>query len=60
MATTDISAGKIGGNQMQGQGTLPNKVSVPLPGTDKTQSAYKGGMKHSPSGFDQGIKPGKI
>ena len=62
MATTDISAGKIGGNQTQGAGMLPSKVSVPMPGTDSTQSAYKrvGPAPKSPAGFDQGIKPGKI
>lgn len=55
-----IAAGKVGGNQTQGAGTLPSKVSVPLPGTDKTQPAYKGGVKSSVPGFQGGIIPGKI
>jgi hypothetical protein len=50
-----------GGNQTQGAGTLPSKVSVPLPGTDKTQPAYKssGSYKAAP-GFNNGLIPGKI
>lgn len=55
-----IAAGKIGGNQMQGAGTLPNKVSVPLPGTNKTQPEYKGGRAKMPAGFNAGLIPGKI
>lgn len=49
-----------GGNQTQGQGMLPSKVSVPLPGTDKTQTAYKGGMAKAPAGFNNGLINGKI
>ena len=51
-----------GGNQTQGQGMLPNKVSVPMPGTNTTQPAYKsqaGSMK-APMGFDNGLIAGKI
>ena len=49
-----------GGNQTQGAGTLPSKVSVPLPGTDKTQPAYKGGTAKAAPGFNNGLIPGKI
>ena len=49
-----------GGNQTQGAGTLPSKVSVPLPGTDKTQPAYGGGSAKSPAGFNNGLINGKI
>ena len=49
-----------GGTQTQGAGTLPNKVSVPLPGTNETQPAYKGGMAKAPSGFNNGLIAGKI
>ena len=49
-----------GGNQTQGRGELPAKVSVPLPGTNTTQPAYKGGMKPSVPGFGAGIIEGKI
>ena len=49
-----------GGNQAQGAGTLPNKVNVPLPGTNATQPPYKGGMKKSPQGFDSGLINGKV
>lgn len=55
-----VAAGKVGGNQTQGAGTIPSKVSVPLPGTNATQPAYKGGMKQAPAGFNSGIIPGKI
>jgi len=55
-----IAAGKVGGNQTQGAGTIPSKVSVPLPGTNATQPAYKGGVKQSVPGFQGGIIPGKI
>lgn len=55
-----IAAGKVGGNQTQGAGTLPSKVSVPLPGTNATQPAYKGGMAKSPAGFNSGLINGKI
>jgi len=49
-----------GGNQTQGAGTLPSKVSVPLPGTNETQPAYKGGMAKTPVGFNNGLIAGKI
>jgi len=50
-----------GGNQTQGAGMLPSKVSVPLPGTDKTQPAYKGGGSYkAATGFNNGLIPGKI
>ena len=55
-----IAAGKVGGNQSQGAGTLPNKVSVPLPGTNKTQSKEGGGIAKAPGGFNNGIINGKI
>lgn len=38
---------------------IPNKVSVPEPGTDKTQKPYTGGMKQTPAGFDSGLINGK-
>lgn len=44
----------------QGAGVIPGKTSVPVPGTDTTQPAYKGGMKQKPAGFDSGIINGKI
>jgi hypothetical protein len=49
-----------GGNQTQGAGTLPSKVSVPLPGTDKTQPAYSGGTAKTPPGFNAGLINGMI
>lgn len=49
-----------GGNQTQGAGTLPSKVSVPLPGTNETQPAYKGGMAKTPVGFNAGLINGMI
>lgn len=49
-----------GGNATQGAGTLPGKVSVPMPGTDTTQPAYKGGMAKAPAGFNNGLIAGKI
>lgn len=55
-----IAAGRVGGNQTQGAGTLPAKVSVPLPGVDTTCAPYKGGMKSSVPGFGGGVIPGKV
>lgn len=55
-----IAAGRVGGNQTQGSGALPNKVSVPLPGTNETQKPYSGGMKGSVPGFQGGVIPGKV
>lgn len=49
-----------GGNQSQGQGELPAKVSVPLPGTNATQPEYKGGKAKAPVGFNNGLINGKI
>ena len=54
------SGGPTGSNQGQGRGELPGKVSVPLPGTDKTQPAYKGGTAKSPAGFNNGLISGKV
>jgi len=62
-ANADIKSGKAiggGGNQTQGAGTLPAKVSVPLPGTNKTQPEYGGGSKKAPAGFNNGLIAGKI
>ncbi len=55
-----IAAGKAGGNQAQGAGTLPAKVNVPLPGTNATQSKQGGGVKKTPAGFGGGVIDGKI
>ena len=49
-----------GGNATQGRGELPAKVSVPLPGTNKTQPEYNGGKAKAPSGFNNGLINGKI
>jgi len=49
-----------GGNQTQGAGQIPGKVSVPMPGTDTTQPAYKGGTAKAPMGFNNGLIAGKI
>lgn len=49
-----------GGNATQGAGVLPSKVSVPLPGTDKTQPAYGGGSAKAPAGFNNGLINGMI
>ena len=55
-----IAAGKVGGNQSQGAGFLPDKVNVPMPGTNATQKPYRGGMKMSTPGFQGGLIPGKV
>lgn len=56
-----LNGGKqVGGNSTQGAGTLPSKVSVPLPGTNETQPKQGGGMKQSVPGFQGGVIPGKI
>jgi hypothetical protein len=39
---------------------LPNKVSVPLPGTNETQPPYKGGMAKAPTGFNSGEINGMV
>ena len=49
-----------GGNQTQGAGQIPGKVSVPMPGTNTNQTAYKGGMAKAPAGFNNGLINGKI
>jgi hypothetical protein len=49
-----------GGNQTQGKGEIPGKVSVPMPGTNATQPEYKGGKAKSPTGFNNGIINGMI
>jgi len=49
-----------GGNQTQGAGQNPGKVSVPMPGTNTNQTAYKGGMAKAPVGFNNGLINGKI
>lgn len=49
-----------GGNQNQGKGELPSKVSVPMPGTNANQKPYNGGMKKNVPGFQGGIINGKI
>lgn len=57
------SAGPTGSNQTQGKGEIPGKVSVPMPGTDTTQTPYKsqGGKPAAISGFTGGgIIPGKV
>jgi len=59
-ASVSIAAGRVGGNAMQGAGTLPNKVAVPLPGTNETQAPYKGGMRKAPVGFNAALISGKV
>jgi hypothetical protein len=51
-----------GGNQTQGKGEIPGKVSVPMPGTNATQPAFKkeGGAVKAPVGFNNGLMNGKI
>ena len=49
-----------GGNQTQGAGQIPGKVSVPMPGTNTTQPEYKGGKAKTPTGFNSGIINGMI
>lgn len=51
-----------GGNQNQGKGELPAKVSVPMPGTNAPSASQgKPGSKvRAPEGFSGGIIPGKI
>ena len=58
-----IAAGRVGGNQTQGKGELPSKVSVPLPGVGAggSMSSCKPGSKaKAPQGFSGGIINGKI
>jgi|GEM_PF-3978799 len=49
-----------GGNQTQGKGEIPGKVSVPMPGTNTTQSKETGGKAKTPVGFNSGIINGMI
>jgi len=49
-----------GGNQTQGKGEIPGKVSVPMPGTNATQPAQTGGMAKAPVGFNNGIISGMV
>ena len=49
-----------GGNQTQGAGEIPGKVSVPMPGTNANQKPYNGGMAKAPVGFNNGLINGKI
>lgn len=55
-----IAAGRVGGNQSQGAGTLPAKVNVPMPGTNATCPPCGGGMKKAVPGFGGGVIPGKV
>ena len=51
-----------GGNQTQGAGEIPGKVSVPMPGTNTTQPAFKkeGGAVKTPVGFNNGLISGMV
>jgi hypothetical protein len=51
-----------GGNQTQGAGEIPGKVSVPMPGTNTIQPEFKkeGGAVKAPVGFNNGIINGMI
>ena len=60
MKDGDPIPGPVGSNQSQGKGEIPGKVSVPMPGTDKTQPSYKGGMKGNVPGFQGGEIPGMV
>ena len=53
-------AGPTGGNQSQGKGEIPGKVSVPFPEKANKPQGGSGGVKHTPPGFNQGEKPGKV
>lgn len=62
-ASADLKSGKAiggGGNATQGAGTIPSKVNVPLPGTNKVQPREGGGMRKAPAGFNNGLINGKI
>lgn len=56
------SAGPTGGNQTQGKGEIPGKVSVPMPGTNANQTPYKshGTKPGAIGGFSGGVIPGKV
>ena len=51
-----------GGNQTQGAGEIPGKVSVPMPDTNTTQPEFKkeDGAVKAPVGFNNGIINGMI
>jgi hypothetical protein len=50
-----------GGNQTQGAGEIPGKVSVPMPGTDEgPEPKNKGGMAKAPVGFNNGLINGMV
>jgi hypothetical protein len=50
-----------GGNQTQGAGQIPGKVSVPMPGTNETQPPFKGGgVYKAPTGFNGGVIDGMV
>jgi hypothetical protein len=54
-------AGPTGSNQTQGKGEIPGKVSVPMPGTNATQTPYKKmGTCPPVPGFSGGVIPGKV
>lgn len=57
-----IAAGRIGGNQTQGKGELPSKVSVPMPGMNgsSAKDCKPGSKAKAPAGFSGGIINGKI
>lgn len=57
-----IAAGSVGGNQTQGKGELPSKVSVPMPGmnTASAKDCKPGSKAKAPAGFSGGIINGKI
>ena len=62
-ASADLKSGKAiggGGNQTQGAGQIPGKVSVPMPGTNANQKPYNGGVAKAPVGFNNGLINGKI
>lgn len=62
-ANAQLKAGApvgAGGNQTQGAGQIPGKVSVPMPGTNANQKPYNGGVAKAPTGFNNGLINGKI
>ena len=57
----DYSNPKSRNTSKAASGTIPSKVSVPMPGTNKTQPKQGGGMKKSVPGFTGGgVINGKI
>lgn len=55
-----IAAGRVGGNQSQGRGEIPGKVSVPFPEKANKPQGGSGGKAKSVPGFSGGIINGKI